>query len=66
MSLAPTYTPVTVMYLMLIIPCDPNVIIIIIIICHQLPVRKLKLREYKLALTEILQLQTGLLQNGSV
>lgn len=56
MSLAPTYTPVTVMYLMLIIPCDPNIIIIIIIICHQLPVRKLKLREYKLALTEILQL----------
>ena len=66
MSLAPTYTPVTVMNLMLIIPCDPNVIIIIIIICHQLPVRKLKLREYKLALTEILQLQTALLQNGSV
>ena len=42
------------MYFMLIIPCDPNIIIIIIIICHQLPIRKLKLREYKLALTEIL------------
>ena len=42
------------MYFMLIIPCDSNIIIIIIIICHQLPIRKLKLREYKLALTEIL------------